>query len=65
MDGSNASIALFSIITALGTVAVLWMYGVLGKQLVERLKLYRDVLNRIIGALLLTLAALQAIKLIW
>lgn len=65
IDGSNGAIALFSIITALGTVAVLWMYALLGKQLVERLKLNRDVLNRIIGALLLILALLQAVKLIW
>lgn len=65
ISGSNLSIIIFSIITSLGTVAVLWMYAILGKKFVERLNLNRDVLNRTIGALLLLLAALQAIKLIW
>lgn len=63
IDGSELSIALFSFITSLGTVAVLYMYAVLGKKLVERLNLNRDILNRIIGVLLLTLAVLQAVKL--
>lgn len=65
IDGSEFSIALFSIITSLGTVAVLWLYAVLGKQLVARLNLNRAVLNRTIGVLLLTLAVVQAVKLLW
>lgn len=65
IDGSNLSIILFSIITSLGTVAVLYMYAVLGRRLVERLNINRDILNRTIGGLLLMLAVLQAIKLLW
>lgn len=65
IDGSELSIALFSLITSLGTVAVLYMYAVLGKKLVERLNINRDILNRTIGGLLITLAILQAAKLLW
>lgn len=57
-----SSIALFSLLCAFGTIAVLWFYAVAGKKLVERLKVSRNALNRFIGILLLLLAVLQTIK---
>ena len=57
-------IALFSIITSLGTVCVLWIYAVGGKKLVEVMKLERKLLERIIGLLLIGLALLQLFKIL-
>lgn len=58
------SIALFSIACSLGTIAVLYMYAEAGKKLIERLKLNKNLLNRIIGVLLISLAVIQTIKLL-
>jgi threonine/homoserine/homoserine lactone efflux protein len=64
VEANQWSMGLFSFITATGTIAVLWMYAVAGKRLVEKLNINRALLNRIIGVLLITLAILQAIKLL-
>jgi len=58
------SIALFSFVCALGTVAVLYMYAVAGKKLVEKLNVNKTLLNRLIGLLLILLAIYQAVKLL-
>ncbi len=58
------SIALFSFVCALGTVAVLYMYAVAGKKAVERLNVNQTILNRFIGSLLIILAVYQAVKLL-
>jgi len=64
VQGTQFSMIAFSIITALGTVAILWLYAVAGKRLVERLNINRNLLNRIIGSLLILLAILQLAKLL-
>jgi len=58
------SIAVFSFVCALGTIAVLYMYAVAGKKIVERLNVNRTLLNRFIGVLLLVLALYQTVKLL-
>ncbi|HLP20109.1 MAG TPA: LysE family transporter [Chitinophagales bacterium] len=58
------SIALFSIACSLGTIAVLYMYAEAGKKLIERLKLNKNLLNRVIGVLLISLAIIQTAKLL-
>lgn len=58
------SIALFSIACSLGTIAVLYMYAEAGKKLIERLKVNKNLLNRMIGGLLIGLAVLQTVKLL-
>ena len=56
------SIALFSFLCSLGTIAVLYMYAVAGKKLVEKLNVNALVLNRFIGVMLILLAVFQAVK---
>ena len=58
------SIALFSLICAIGTVAVLYMYAVAGKKIVEKLNVNQTLLNRFIGSFLIFLAIYQAVKLL-
>ena len=58
------SIALFSFICSLGTIAVLYMYAVAGKKVVEKLNVNKTLLNRFIGSLLILLAIYQAVKLL-
>jgi threonine/homoserine/homoserine lactone efflux protein len=58
------SIAFFSLLCSLGTIAVLWLYAVAGKKLVEKLNVNRNILNRFIGSLLIVLALFQTIKLL-
>jgi threonine/homoserine/homoserine lactone efflux protein len=64
LKGDLASIALFSAITSVGTLCVLWLYAVGGKRLVEQMKLERKLLDRIIGVLLMSLAIWQLFKLL-
>lgn len=64
VKNSYNSIALFSFVCALGTIAVLYMYAVAGKKLVEKLNVNRTVLNRFIGVLLIALAVYQMVKLL-
>jgi threonine/homoserine/homoserine lactone efflux protein len=59
-----ASIALFSLVCSIGTVAVLYMYAEAGKKLVERLNVNKTLQNRIIGSLLIFLAIYQSIRLL-
>ena len=58
------SIAIFSLLCSLGTIAVLWLYAVAGKKLVEKLNVNRNILNRFIGSLLILLAIFQTVKLL-
>ncbi|MES2621896.1 MAG: LysE family transporter [Bacteroidota bacterium] len=58
------SIAIFSVMCSAGTVAVLWLYAIAGKKLVEKLNLNRNILNRFIGSLLIVLAIFQTIKIL-
>ena len=58
------SIGLFSFVCALGTVAVLYMYAVAGKKIVEKLNVNRTILNRFIGVILIALAVYQTVKLL-
>jgi threonine/homoserine/homoserine lactone efflux protein len=57
-------ISLFGAVTAVGTIVVLWLYAVGGKNLVVRLGLSRTFINRFIGVVLLGLAAWQLAKLL-
>ncbi len=59
------SIALFSLLCSIGTIAVLWLYSYAGKKLVSQLKLNAIFLNRMIGGLLILLAMLQTAKLLF
>lgn len=54
----------FAIITALGTVAVLSLYAVGGKRLVEKMQLEQKVVDRFIGGLFLFLAGWQLFQLL-
>jgi threonine/homoserine/homoserine lactone efflux protein len=62
LKGELSATALFALITAGGTVCVLWAYAVGGKKLVEWLKLERKLLDRFIGLLLIGLAIWQLYK---
>lgn len=55
---------IFALFTSFGTIAVLTLYGYLGKYLVERLKINQSALNLFIGVLLIVLAIIQAVKLL-
>jgi threonine/homoserine/homoserine lactone efflux protein len=59
-----ASTALFSAVTSVGTLCILWLYAVGGKRLVEQMKLERKLLDRLIGILLISLAVWQLFKLL-
>ncbi|MFN8287364.1 MAG: LysE family transporter [Chitinophagales bacterium] len=61
----TASIAIFSLLCAFGTIAVLVMYAEGGKKLVEKLKLNQNVINRSIGIFLIGLAVYQAISIVY
>lgn len=63
VENSTATLVVFSLLSALGTVVILWMYASAGMQLVERLNLRQLWLNRFIAGLLLLLALYQALKL--
>ena len=58
------SIALFSFVCSVGTIAVLYMYAVAGKKVVEKLNVNKILLSRFIGSLLIILAIYQAVKLL-
>lgn len=60
-----ASITFFAFVTTLGTVTILWLYASGGKRVVEKLKLERRFLDKIIGVLLIGLALWQLFKLLW
>ncbi len=64
VKSTSASIALFSGVCSVGTIAVLYMYAVAGKKVVEKLNVNKNRLNTIIGVLLILLAALQVGKLL-
>lgn len=62
VKSSTASIALFSCICSLGTIAVLYMYAVAGKKIVQKLNVNQQILNRAIGVFFVALAVYQAVK---
>ncbi len=64
INSDAVSIALFSIVCSVGTVAILWLYAIAGKKLVEKLNVNRNLLNRFIGSLLIVLAIYQTFKLL-
>lgn len=64
VKSTSTSIALFSGVCSVGTIAVLYMYAVAGKKVVEKLNVNKNRLNTIIGVLLILLAALQVGKLL-
>ena len=63
VNGSLSSILLFSTVCTVGTVAVLYLYAVAGKWMIEKLNLNQQNLNRFIGVLFIALAVYQLIKL--
>ena len=64
VKSETGSIALFSLICSIGTIAVLYMYAVAGKKIVEKLNVNQTLLNRFIGSFLIFLAIYQAVKLL-
>jgi threonine/homoserine/homoserine lactone efflux protein len=59
------TVSFFALFTALGTICVLWLYALGGKQLVQRLELNHGFLNRFIGVVLIALALAQLFKLLY
>lgn len=64
LQDTQASITLFTVACTLGTILVLYLYAMAGKAIVERLKVNRSLLGKMIGGLLVFLAAMQAVKLV-
>lgn len=62
VKNSTASIVLFSGVCSLGTVAVLYMYAVAGKKIVQKLNVNQQIINRTIGLFFIALAIYQAGK---
>jgi len=58
------SITLFSIITATGTIAILWLYSAAGRKLEAQLNARQRLLNLVIGSILIGLAVMQLVKLV-
>ena len=55
---------LFSAICSIGTVCILYLYAIAGTKMIEKLNLSGAVLNRLIGALFIGIAAYQLTK-VW
>ena len=64
MKNDLLSIASFAAVTSVGTIAILWLYAIAGKKIVEKLKLERVVLDKLIGILLMALACWELYKLL-
>ena len=64
IKGDLTSTAFFALVTSIGTTCILWLYAVGGKRLIEKMKLERKLLDRIIGLLLMGLALWQLFKLL-
>ena len=64
VKSTTGSIALFSLVCAVGTIAVLYMYALAGKKVVEKLNVNQTLLNRFIGSFLIFLAVYQTFKLL-
>jgi threonine/homoserine/homoserine lactone efflux protein len=64
VKSEGVSIAIFSFLCSLGTIAVLWLYAIAGRKLVAKLNVNRNILNRFIGSLLIVLAMYQTHKLL-
>ncbi|MFN8297533.1 MAG: LysE family transporter [Chitinophagales bacterium] len=65
IEKSVADLALFSMLSAIGTMVVLWMYASAGLQLVASLNLRQLWLNRFIAGVLLLIATYQMAKLLF
>lgn len=63
VEHTAPALVVFSVLSALGTIVILWMYARAGLQLVERLNLRQLWLNRFIAGMLLLLAVYQGVKL--
>lgn len=58
------SITLFSIITAAGAFAILWLYSVAGRKMEDILNRHQKLMNRVIGVIFLALAGIELVKLL-
>jgi hypothetical protein len=65
LSSALSVIMLFALVTSLGTVTILWLYAVGGKKLVEKLKVERKLLDRIIGVLLISLSFIELYKILY
>ncbi len=64
LKGGVLITVIFAFVTSCGTALILWLYAVGGKKLVEKMKLERKFLNRVIGIILISLGLLQLLKLL-
>ena len=65
VQNSVLSIVLFGIITAIGTIAILWIYAVTGKRLIEKLNVERHLINWLIGSIFILLSIWQLYKVLY
>lgn len=64
VQDTRQSIALFTIACTIGTLVILYLYALAGKAVVAKLNVNRNMLSKMIGGLLLLLAAMQTVKLL-
>ena len=58
------SITFFSLITAAGSLTILWLYSVAGRKMEAILNAHQKLMNRVIGSIFIGLAVLELIKLL-
>ena len=61
---TTISITLFSLITAAGSLTVLWLYSVLGRKLETSLNKHQRLMTIVIGCFFIGLAGIEFIKLV-
>ena len=60
----HVSIIIFSIITAAGSLTILWLYSVVGRKLEDTLIAHQRAMNVVIGCVFIVLAAMELVKLV-
>lgn len=58
------SITFFSLITAAGSLTILWLYSVAGRKMEDILNAHQKLINRVIGLIFIGLAVIELIKLL-
>lgn len=58
------SISLFSLITASGSLLILWLYSVAGRKMETTLNAHQLLMHRVIGGIFVGLAVLELVKLV-
>jgi uncharacterized membrane protein YdjX (TVP38/TMEM64 family) len=58
------SVTFFSIITAAGSFAVLWLYSVAGRKMEATLNAHQQAMHIVIGTIFIGLAVIELVKLL-